>query len=278
MSEKFNYNEFTPTSTGPIYTTGRLGNTFTPSISYDLDYIVIKGSRLGNCGNVDLDIYLADGNHKPTDGSLANVQIAQGNLPTDPHSEITFTLGAALSLTAAQEYTYVIKSEGTGVFDSFLLSRKIQAQDDYYLISSDSGSSWTTSQAISNWYQIWGTGFSKASAPTPTDEAVNQQTGGVTLSWTDDNPGDDYEVYFGPTGDMILIESEYGPTSLIITDVLVFEQEYSWRVDINIGAGIVTGDVWTFTIEAFTPPAVTNLRNKRYLIVVSNNEVWYEDL
>ncbi len=278
MSEKFNYNEFTPTANRASYSTNQYANTFTPTVSYDIDYIILKGSRFGNCVSVDLDIYLANGVHKPTGGSLANVQILQANLPTDTFSEITFTLGAALSITASQEYVIVISSAGPDISNSFLWGSKTLTQTDWFMQSSDSGGTWITTQLISFWYQVWGTGPSKASAPSPADEAADQQTGGVTLSWTDDNPGDDYEVYFGLTGSMVLVQSEYGSTSLTISDTLTFEQEYSWRIDINIGAGIVIGDVWTFTIESFDPPTVTNLRNKRYLIAISNNEVWYEDL
>jgi len=277
VSEKYNYNEFTPTSTVAVYTTYRTGNTFTPTASYDLDYIIIKGSRLGNCGDVDLDIYEADVAHKPTGGSLANVQIAQGDISTDAHTEITFTLTAALSLTVGQEYAYVIKSAGANVTNSFLYSRKIVAQSDYYLYSNDGGGTWLTGQIISSWFQAWGTGDTKVDTPSPADAAVGQQTGGVDLSWNDDNPGDSYDIYFGPTGSMVLIASGHGEVTYSYTAALTFEQEYSWKVDINIGGGVVTGDVWTFTVEGFLPPS-TNLSSIKRLIVASNNELWYESV
>ena len=116
--------------------------------------------------------------------------------------------------------------------------------------------------------------------PVPADSATGQQSGSVDLSWVDPNEPDfdDYEVYFGPTGSMVLVETGYGSKLLTISDDMILGQEYSWRIDGNDGVNVVTGSVWTFTIESFDPPTVTNLHNKRYLVAISNDEVWYEDL
>ena len=117
--------------------------------------------------------------------------------------------------------------------------------------------------------------------PAPTDEATGQQSGSVTLSWADPNEPDfdDYEVYFGPTGSMVLVETGYATKTLTISDDMILGQEYSWQIDGNDGANVVTGSVWTFTVESLDPPVMTaSVVNKKYLIVVSNDEVWYEDI
>lgn len=115
--------------------------------------------------------------------------------------------------------------------------------------------------------------------PNPADSATGQQSGSVDLSWADPNDPDfdDYEVYFGPTGSMVLVETGYGTMSLTISDDMILGQEYSWRIDGNDGVNVVTGSVWTFTIEAFLPPS-TNLASIKRLIAASNNELWYEDI
>jgi len=279
MSELFNHDDdSTPNATYSAHSSYWYGNTFTPTSPYNLDYVVIKGSGYGDFYNVYLDIYLADEEHKPTGNSLATVQIPQVEIPTEYHSEITFVLDEPLPLSAGQEYAYVITSEGTDVLETFLYSYvRFEAQDDYLLFSSDSGSSWTAYQGHSSWFQMWGTGPSKATNPSPSNGAVNQKTNGVELSWTDDNPGDSYDIYFGPTGNMVLVESEYSETSYTYSGTLAYGQEYQWRIDINIGEETVVGDIWTFTVENFSPPSSDFPSNKR-LIAVSNNQVWYEDI
>jgi hypothetical protein len=131
------------------------------------------------------------------------------------------------------------------------------------------------------WFQAWGaaTGNSQVDTPSPADEATGQPSGGVDLSWADPNDPDfdDYEVYFGPTGSMVLVETGYGELSLTISDTLTLGQEYSWRIDGNDGVDVVTGSVWTFTVESLMPPS-TNLSTIKRLVAISNNEVWYEDI
>ncbi len=282
MATKRNYNEFTPSQNVAIYAARRRGNTFTPAANYDLGFIVVKGSRRGDCGDVNLNIYAADGSHLPTGASLANVTKIQSSIPTDNYTEITFVLDSALSVTNGQEYAYTIHSDGADTNNTFLHARQVVAQDDYYVSSNNSGSSWSASQTSSLWYQVWegSPPNDPVDTPSPADSATGQQSGSVDLSWADPNDPDfdDYEVYFGPTGTLVLVETGYGSLSLTITDDMILGQEYSWRIDGNDGVNVVTGTVWTFTIESFDPPTVTNLRNKRYLIVASNDEVWYENL
>lgn len=283
MSDKLNQNE--PDNFGSlyynIYDVNQRMNTFTPGEDYDLDYIVLEGRRTGNCISVDVDIYLADEAHKPKESSLANVQVLQAAIGTS-EAEITFTLASALSLTNGTEYAVVVSCAGPNSSNMFRWSYGF-SNTGYSAYSTDSGSSWlNVTSSSGTWFQAWGTaggGVSQANTPSPTDEAADLQSGSVDLSWVDDNDpaGDSYDINFGPTGSMILIESEHGSTSYSYTDDMILGQEYSWRIDINIGEEVVTGAIWTFTIESFAPPS-QNMSTTARLIAVSNNELWYEDV
>ncbi len=281
MATKRNYNEFTPSQNVAIYAARRRGNTFIPAVNYDIGFIVVKGSRRGNSGNVYLNIYDADGSHFPAGASLATVTKAQGDLPTDNYTEITFTLDSALSVIALQEYAYTIHCDGADSSNAFLHARQVVSQSDYYISSQNGGSSWSASQTSSLWYQVWegAVGNDPVDTPSPADSATGQQSGSVDLSWADPNDPDfdDYEVYFGPTGSMVLVETGYATMSLTISDDMILGQEYSWRIDGNDGVDVVTGSVWTFTVEGFLPPS-TNLTDKKRLVVASFNEIWYEDI
>jgi hypothetical protein len=283
MSTKYNYNE--PNNFGSlyenVYSTFYKMNTFTPSGGYDLEYIVLEGKRVNNCVSVDVDIFAADGAHKPTGSSLATVQILQALLPTS-EAEITFTLSSPLALSSGQEYVVVVSSAGPNSSNMFQWAYGFSNTSGYRGASSDSGSTWTgviNTQGM--WFQAWGaaTGNSQVDTPSPADEATGQPSGGVDLSWADPNDPDfdDYEVYFGPTGSMVLVETGYGELSLTISDTLTLGQEYSWRIDGNDGVDVVTGSVWTFTVESLMPPS-TNLSTIKRLVAISNNEVWYEDI
>ncbi len=283
MSTKYNQNE--PDNFGALYETVFANNykmnTFTPGLDYDLDYIILKGKRVGNCVSVDIDIFICDVNHKPTESSLANVQVLQAGFSTS-ETEVTFTLAAALSLTNGQEYAVVVSCAGADGSNQYSWNYGF-SNTGYRGTSTDAGSSWTgVINTQGQWFQAWGTvaGNDPVDTPSPADTVTGQQSGSVDLSWADPNDPDfdDYEVYFGPTGSIVLVETGYGSKSLTISDDMILGQEYSWRIDGNDGENVVTGSVWTFTVEALDPPTATNLRSKRYLVAISNDEVWYEDL
>ncbi len=285
MSTKYNQNE--PDNFGIFYDDAyglvQRYSTFTPGLDYDLDYVILKGKRAGNCVSVDVDIFEADGLHKPQGITKGTKQLLQAVIGTS-EAEITFTFASAISLTNGQEYCVVVSCAGADGSNDFKWNFGLTNPDGWRGNSSDGGGTWTgivTNQG--RWFQAWGTaaGNSPVDTPSPADSATGQQSGSVDLSWADPNDPDfdDYEVYFGPTGSMVLVETGYGELSLTISDDMILGQEYSWRIDGNDGVDVVTGSVWTFTVEALDPPVMADTTiNKGYLVVVSNNEVWYEDL
>lgn len=254
--------------------------SFTPALNYDLDYVVLEGKRSGNCISVDVDIYACDGAHLPTGSSLGTAQVLQAQISTS-ESTNTWTFDTAIPLTSGVEYAVVATCVLGDSPNRYNWSYYDQVEG-WYSVSYNSGSSWGTAfDSNGTWFQCWGTessGPSAAHTPDPTDEVTGLDTAGVDLSWEDDNPGDSYDIYFGPTGSMVLLESAWEDTSYSYSVSLIAGQEYSWRIDINIeGEDVTTGIVWTFTTESLMAPS-TNLATIKRLIVASNDEIWYEDI
>lgn len=282
MAIKYNQEEPSPhTSEEYIYGSNWKYNTFTPALDYEIEYIIVDGFRSGNCGDVTMHIYEADGAHKPdiSGGSLGNIVKAQGDIVDGVPGPVTFTFASPIPVSNGQEYAIVISAVAFGFVWDYGV---IVFQDGYEGSSNNAGSTWFS---VGNfnvmWFQVWGTaaGNSPVDTPSPTDEATGQQSGSVDLSWDDPNDPefDDYDIYLGPTGSMVLVETGHATKSLTISDDMILGQEYSWRVDGNDGEDVIQGSVWTFTIESFAPPS-THLTNKKRLVVASFDQVWYEDI
>ncbi|HRS13192.1 MAG TPA: hypothetical protein P5242_19150 [Sedimentisphaerales bacterium] len=84
----------------------------------------------------------------------------------------------------------------------------------------------------------------KATNPSPAHQATGVSTT-PTLTWGVAAGAINYNVYFGPTGSMVLIGNQtarsYSPAALDPNGA-----SYSWRIDPNNAEGTTTGDVWTF--------------------------------
>ena len=103
-----------------------------------------------------------------------------------------------------------------------------------------------------------------------------------------------YDIYFGPTGNLVLISEGQAGLSVEVPDALEYNTEYSWRVDATNEQGTTTGDVWSFTCLLFTPPlptgvtldgdgnptgtptGVNNMVTLKRVVVAANDGVFYE--
>ena len=138
----------------------------------------------------------------------------------------------------------------------------------------------------------------KATNPTPADEATNIPLSTDELSWDDGGGSDTYDVYFGPDGDMTLRSSaQAGTTWELPVEILAdYETVYDWRIDATNAEGTTTGDTWSFTTLVFAPPYPTGgnpdgsgggeydgeggknlMRTVRRLLVAAANKIFYED-
>ncbi len=129
--------------------------------------------------------------------------------------------------------------------------------------------------------------------PAPTDVASSIALGLVELTWEDGGGADDYDVYFGPSGNVTLRSSGQVGTSWALLDTLLYNTVYEWRIDANNESGTTTGDTWTFTALAFAPPVASgggggggefggsgglnNMVTVKRLVVAAANEIFFED-
>jgi hypothetical protein len=97
--------------------------------------------------------------------------------------------------------------------------------------------------------------------PYPTDGQPDVEPIGMA-SWTGDGAIALYDIYFAASGETLIFVANTADTTVsmkvlaaaIGLDVLDSEGNYQWRVDARDGGGALmrTGDLWTFTVRAYT--------------------------
>jgi len=120
----------------------------------------------------------------------------------------------------------------------------------------------------------------KATSPSPANSATGVSLTQATLTWTE-GVGSDYEqVYFGPSGDMSLVDDNDTDQSFSLASYLPFPYgtTYQWRIDSVNDEGTTTGDVWSFTTMEFTPPGVSVFQVVKRLCACAENRFWFEDI
>ena len=134
-------------------TTKRLSQTFTQGSNQTIAgaafYVYQINSGGLNLGNVYMEIYAVDANHKPTGAALATGNIASTNIPTATNALNNWTFCAfsvPVALTSGTEYALVIRCPSwvvgvLGVLQSVATNPYAGGQAWY---STDNGSTWTT--------------------------------------------------------------------------------------------------------------------------------------
>ena len=117
----------------------------------------------------------------------------------------------------------------------------------------------------------------KATDPVPADTATDISRFLSELAWTTGADTDTFDVYFGPQGNMALVSAGQVATSYDLSShqPLDYGVTYEWRVDPENEVGPVTGDVWTFTVVAFSPPSGSNQSTTKRMVVAGNNSIYY---
>jgi len=88
----------------------------------------------------------------------------------------------------------------------------------------------------------------KPFVPEPADGALGVSSG--TLTWGSIEGAE--KVYLGTNAEALEIVSEEATGSYTIAEIIPGRQ-YFWRVDVVTAEGVVTGDVWTFTLAGNVP-------------------------
>ena len=126
----------------------------------------------------------------------------------------------------------------------------------------------------------------KATNPNPANTATGVTLDQPTLTWTE-GTGADYErVYFGPSGNMSLVDANDTDQSFSLTGYLPFPYNttYQWRIDSVNDAGTTTGDTWSFTTLVFGPPSggsgpgSGDFQLIKRLCACADDKFWYESV
>lgn len=94
----------------------------------------------------------------------------------------------------------------------------------------------------------------KATNPSPADDATEEDFSGLQLSWDDGGDSDTYDVYIGETGSLTLVSVEQVGTTYTTTlseletifGVSPIDQKIYWRIDSTNAEGTTVGDEWNF--------------------------------
>lgn len=99
---------------------------------------------------------------------------------------------------------------------------------------------------------------SKPTNPKPADMTTEIECDRRNLSWDASSPiaADNYDVWFGQQGNMVLVSYAQEETVWDIPSDLAFETVYEWAVVARNTVGITAGDIWAFAtkVEEQEPP------------------------
>jgi hypothetical protein len=99
------------------------------------------------------------------------------------------------------------------------------------------------------------------------------------VSWAAAAGATSYNVYFGLSGSLVLVSAAQSGLSYAMSGYLTHGAAYQWRIDSKNADGTTTGVVWSFTVLALVPPipdSENTITPLNHLVVVANNQVWYE--
>jgi hypothetical protein len=126
----------------------------------------------------------------------------------------------------------------------------------------------------------------KATNPNPANTATGITLDQPTLTWTEGDGADYEEVYFGPSGNMSLVDANDTDQSFSLAGhlPLSYNTTYQWRIDSANDDGTTAGDTWSFTTLIFGPPSggggpgSDDFQIIKRLCACAENRFWYEDV
>lgn len=234
--------------------------SFTTTDSYIISSVKILIYRFGLPEIFTVSIREVSGDD-PTGGDLAVGTFNGDDITEDTDGEWKeITFNTPYELAASTKYTIYIRNEGTpheiGPTLYWLgVSGSSSYPDGAGRYSFNGGAGWSSAAKDFN-FETWGLEVSpyKVINPGPEDNAtdINRIT---NLTWeAGEETADDYDVWFGTPGNMVLVGTEVTDRFFDIanyTGGLDLDTEYEWRIDSYVNSELVaTGDVWSYTTRA----------------------------
>lgn len=258
-----------------------LSQTFTvpEGVQWSVSNISVKLYRsVDGAGDATVALVVWHGDDIPTD-TLASGVIDASTITTDTAG--AFYDVAFSELLDAGTYAVRVEPLTTAGVVSWRASNANPLASSSFWIETVSGGAYSSEEYADYDAAVVITGTEiptttgKATTPSPADTATGQSLN-VDLSWANGDPAaDTFDVYFGPTGSMVLVSE--GQAGLIYDPgALAYGVEYSWRIDTTSILGTTEGDVWSFTSVVFAPPE--DIATNKRLVACANNKFWYEDI
>jgi hypothetical protein len=262
----------------------KTGQGFQDADGFTMESIGLSFSlAAGDPGTVYVELYAADGSGYPTGPLLTSTNFAANTLASYP--SFTYkTLSLATTISAATQYVVVVyTSAGTHPTSYIYVKATITNPYADGIVVRYNGAAWSQHSS----YDFTGTIRSadvpgKATVPAPADDATGVSSNIANLTWTAGANSTDENVYFGASeGGLALVESGNTSESYDMTTHLPLSPgtEYFWRIDsVDSEDDVTTGDVWSFTTLAVSPPAPATWQQLKRLVACADNRFWFEDI
>ena len=243
----------------------RTGQTFTPAANHTIEKVRLLLFRVNSPGTLNVYIYATSAG-LPTGAALASGTTNGNTLTTNTNGSYRdILLGAGAALTSGIQYAIVAEApDGTPTVD-----------EAYWRMDSTSPTyaGGTTVRRptfpgeVDEWESYSGKdclfveyGFdvpSKATTPSPANDATGVDFSAFGLSWVDGGNADTYDVWIGPVGSLVKVSSAQVGTSYTtqLSECATGAKTY-WRIDSTNTGGTTTGDTWNFDprpVAATTP-------------------------
>jgi hypothetical protein len=142
-----------------LYGTTWVAQTFTPSVAHTITSVKLKLFRSGSPGIITVSIRATSGG-QPTGGDLCSGATTGNTLTASAPGEWRdITLGSGYGLSASTTYAILVRATG-GDASNYLWWRVDGSSPTYgggmYLLSFNSGSSWTSGSSYDLMFEEWG--------------------------------------------------------------------------------------------------------------------------
>jgi len=258
------------------------GQSFTASDSYELGSIEFRLQKdSGSPGVLTISLYATDGSGLPTGGVLSTGTTNGDTLPTSGY-ETRETSMSSYNIVSGTKYCILIDQASAVNGNGWgALGSSVNPYAGGCLVNNNVGGVFANYTNFDLWFRTNSPDAApgKATNPSPTNTATGVSINVAELSWTQGDGADTEEVYFGPSGDLSLVQDGAG-TTFDLSGYLPFPYgtTYQWRIDSTNDVGTTTGDTWSFTTMEFTPPEVSVFQTVKRLCACAENRFWYESI
>ncbi len=241
------------------YSTHAVAQTFTARFDSTLTSVKLMLYKVGSPGDLNVQIWATSGG-KPTGSAIVSDTISSASITTDTDGawyEADF--GAGTSLIASTVYAIVVWPASGELPDDYIEwkeddSHRYSYGKLYFFLNS----TWAAAPDADVGFELYGTatggGLSKPTTPTPSNGATAVDFTGFQFSWVNGGGATAYDVYIGPTGNLIRVSTGQVGTSYTtslselqsIFAATPINQKIYWRVDASDESDSVTGDEWNF--------------------------------